>query len=88
MSTPAEDHATEQGLPVVAVPTFDLLRAAGGHPLIVRTLDGAEVLLRLMTVDEMVEANRAAVESMPEWARPPMMTRGDAVRIVAPVSSF
>jgi hypothetical protein len=85
MSTPAEQRAAEQNLPVVAVPTFDLLRAASGHPLIVTTLDGHEILLRLMTPDEVLAAQRASVEKLPAGTRPPLMSRRRAEELVCPL---
>lgn len=85
MSTPAEQHAAEHNLPVVAVPTFDLLRTASGHPMIVETLDGNKVLLRLMTADEMIEAQRAAVAALPDGIHPPLLSREEAENLVRPI---
>lgn len=86
MTTPAEQRAADRNLPVVAVPTFDLMRAASGHPMIVTTLDGSEVLLRLMTADEALEAQRDAVATLPAEIRPPLMSRSQAEGLVRPIA--
>jgi len=87
MTTPAEQRAAEQNLPVVAVPTFDLIRTASGHPMIVSTLDGHKVLLRLMTPDEALEAQRAAAAALPAEIRPPLMSRAQAENLVRPIGA-
>jgi hypothetical protein len=85
MTSPAEERANRDNLPIVAVPTFDLLRTASGHPMIVATLDGREVLLRLMTPDEALAAQRAAIATLPEEIRPPLMSRRRAEDLVRPI---
>jgi hypothetical protein len=84
--SPAEERAEREGLPVLAVPTFDLVNAALGHPMIEKLLDGTEVLLRLATVDEVLEFQRSALETMPAGHRPPLMSRQQAAELVVPLN--
>lgn len=86
MGSPAEDHAERDGLPVVAVATYELISAATGHPIVVTTMDGARVLLRLLTPEEAIEQQQAALMTLPEEFRPPVMTRARAAEIVAPLA--
>lgn len=85
MASPAEDRAAADGLPVVAVIAHELLRAATGNPIIVSTVDGGRVLLRLMTADEVLAAQAAAVETLPADIRPPLMSRARAADLAAPL---
>jgi hypothetical protein len=85
MTSPAEDRAAADGLPVVAVIAHELLRAATGNPIIVTTVDGDRVLLRLQTTDEVLAAQAAARETIPEFCRPPLMSRARAADLAAPL---
>lgn len=82
MKTPAEEKAERDGLRVVAVPTLELVRVAQGHPLIVGTLDGEEVLLRLPTPDEVMNFHIAACATV---GVEPSLTRCQAEGIVRPM---
>lgn len=83
--TPAEERAEREGMPVVNPILHELITAASGHPIIVSTTDGTEVLLRLATVDEFIEVNHRAVAEMPEFARPDPVTRERAAELVRPL---
>ena len=86
MSTPAEQRAAREGLDIVAVTAFELVRVAANHPMIVRTVDGREVLLRLPTVEELIRFNREALATMPDTAvGPPPITAEQAARLAAPL---
>ena len=60
--TPAEERAARDGLTVVLLIPFEARRVAAGNPLIVRTLDGSEVLVRLFTAEEFLDVQHAAAE--------------------------
>lgn len=64
-SSLSEQRATRDGLGVLALTTFDLINVASGHPMIVRMLDGTEMLLRLATADEVIEMQRSALRCSP-----------------------
>lgn len=72
---------------MLALP-HDLLRAATGNPIIVDTVDGSPVLLRLPTVDEFL----AAVERGHRWheanglEHPPIPSRECVAELVAPLA--
>jgi hypothetical protein len=84
--SPAEQRAAREGLAVLALITFDLVNVAQGHPMIVQTVDGTEMLLRLATADEVLEFQRAAIEKLPEYCRrPPLMSRFRAQDLVTPL---
>ncbi len=81
----AELHAAENGHLVVAVASYELASALTGDPIMVSTLDGVQVLLRLLTVDEALAQHAAAVEALPPGVRPPLMSRARAAELVAPL---
>lgn len=83
----AEQRANERGLPVLALPTFDLIHAAQGHPMIVSTLDGTEMLLRLMTAEEARDTQWAAAEAVADQTgvEPVMITLDRAAELVRPI---
>lgn len=85
--TPAEERAVRDGLPVVLALPFDLLRLAGGNPMILSTVDGSEVLVRLMTADELMESHLASLRSMSDAGipAPPAMSRDRAVDLTRPL---
>lgn len=91
-SSPAEERAVREGMPVVACLTAELFNVMQGHPTVVRTVDGDEVLLRLPTVGEALRFNREARDSLivmmagqPGWEPPPPMTRQQAADAVRPL---
>lgn len=87
--TPAQHYAEENGLAVVAVIPFELARVAAGAAMIVSTLDGTEVLLRLPTVDELLASCEAAGRRRQEQGLPPGpgMTTEQAQTLVEPIGS-
>ena len=58
--TPAEERAERDGLPVVLMIPFELMRVAAGNPMITRTASGDEVLVRIPTPSELLAASRDA----------------------------
>lgn len=72
---------------VVAALTYELIRAAQGHTLRVRTLDGRDVLLRLATVDEALDSQRRALDGYRAsgHAVPEAMSRERAAELVRPI---
>lgn len=58
--TPAEEHAKREGMPVVLLIPHEAMRIAEGNPMIVRQVDGAEVLVRLFTAEEFLAVQHAA----------------------------
>ncbi len=85
MTSPAEQRAEREGMPVVNVILHELITAASGHPVVVSTTDGTEVLLRLATVDEFMAVNHRAIAAMTEGARPEPVTRERAAELVRPL---
>jgi hypothetical protein len=83
--SPAEQRAIREGLPIVPAVVHELMTAASGNPIIVRTLAGDEVLLRLPTVGELMQFNRDALASLPEAIRPEPMSRARAEELSAPL---
>lgn len=91
----AQDRADREGLTQIAVVPGELMGVAvDGHPVIVRTVDGQEVLLRLPTVEEAMRFNREAIESVgqmmsydPNWEGPPPMTEAQARELVEPLGT-
>ena len=84
----AEQRAERDGLAVVAVLTPELVNVAQGHPMIVRTLDGTEVLLRLMTPVEVQAAERDARDSLTALGIPyntELMSEERAAELVRPL---
>lgn len=86
----AEQSATAKGLKVLALPPSELAGTAlTGDPIIVKTVDGEEMLLRLPTVEEAMRFNREAVDHTNEMCDfdPPLpyMTRAKAEEIVRPL---
>jgi hypothetical protein len=88
MSTPEEDRAATEGMLVVAVTPFELLQAASGRPIVVGTLDGTEVMLRLATPDELVSSQQRASEKLAAQGipAPPPMSRAQAELLVRPLA--
>lgn len=80
----ADERAEREGLPVVNCVLHELLTAAAGNSIIVTTVDGAEVLLRLATADEFIAANHAAIAKLPKGLRPQPVTRERAEDLVKP----
>lgn len=74
-------------IPVIA---HELLRAATGHPIRVRTLDGDEALLRLATPDELQQFEREARVKVEAMLGEPLthepMTRQRAEELAAPLA--
>lgn len=83
--TPAEQRAEREGMRVVRCLPHELIRAATGHPIVVSTAEGEEVLLRLATVDEFIDINRQALDTLPEGFRPAPVTREKAEELVRPM---
>jgi hypothetical protein len=73
-------------VPTVALTAFEFLRAATGHPIRCRTLHGRDVLVRLYTPDEFLQAVTEAREGVPADQLPPMPTREDAEGLCAPLA--
>lgn len=84
MTTPAEDRAEFEGLMVIPVTAFELIRIAEGNPMIMRAFDGTEVLLRLPTPDEAVDLQRRAAESL--GVRSPAPDSAAVRRLAEPLS--
>jgi hypothetical protein len=81
--TPAEERAARENLPVVTMTNFDLLRICSGHPMICSTADGREVLVRLLTVDEMLVEHE---KSCRKYGLEPSLTRAKAAALTAPIT--
>lgn len=81
--TLAEERAEREGLPVVAMTNFDLLRICAGNPMICSTMDGREVLVRLMTADELVVKHE---ESCRKYQIEPSLTRAKAAALTSPIT--
>lgn len=62
--------------------TFEFLRIAGGHQMMMRTLDGEDVLVRLYTTEEFMETNRTAIKT--SGSKIPPVTRSKAEELVKP----
>lgn len=77
----AEELAERRNLPVVLLVPVEAGRVMEGHPLIARTADGAEVLVRLMTADEFITAQHAAAA---EYGAE-LVSREMAERVTRPV---
>ncbi|WP_033288287.1 hypothetical protein [Amycolatopsis jejuensis] len=84
MASLAEERAAREGMPVVNCVLHELFTAAAGDPIVVSTVDGKPVLLRLATADEFIEQNAAALASLPEHLRPEPVTRARAEDLVKP----
>ena len=80
--TPAEERAQREGLQVVAMTNFDLLRICSGHPMICSTVDGREVLVRLLTADELLAEHE---KSCRKYGIEQSLTRSKAVALTSPI---
>jgi hypothetical protein len=83
-----EERAERDGIPVLLTTPFELLHVAAGHPTMFRTTDGTEVLIRLYTPEELIDAQIAAARAgTPEGQEPfpPAPTYDEAARMVAPL---
>jgi hypothetical protein len=67
--------------PVVLATALELVRIAQGDPMVLPTLDGAEVQVRLYTPDELLAATAAAVAEVGGAE----LTREEAERLAAPL---
>ena len=84
--TPAEERAAREGLPVVLLIPFDCINVAQGHPMIVRTVNSGEALVRLYTADELLAANDRALAAIGEEnVGVPPMTREQAEDLTRPI---
>lgn len=73
----------------VPVIVHELMRAATGNPITVRSLDGQDVVLRLATVDETLRFERearAAVAALGVDISHPGMSRERAEELCAPLN--
>lgn len=73
-------------VPVVA---HELVRALTGHPIVVRTLAGENVLLRLATPDEVQQFEREARATLAETGvqvDAPLMSRKRAADLCRPLT--
>lgn len=73
----------------VPVIVHELMRAATGNPITVRTLDGDDVVLRLATADELLRFEQEARASLAERGivvDHPSMSRDRAEELCAPLS--
>jgi hypothetical protein len=73
----------------VPVIVHELMRAATGNPITVRTLDGGDVILRLATVDELLRFDQEARASLVEKGIDldhPRMSRDRAEELCAPLN--
>jgi hypothetical protein len=87
--TPAEEFAAEQGLPIALVTPFELMRIATGNPMVVGTLTGGKVLVRLPSSEEYVaEVERAQASMPPGSLLPPVPTVEQAYNLVKPLTSM
>lgn len=78
-------RAVRLGISQVAVTNHDLASALMGDPIVVSTLDGQEVLLRLMTAEEFMAANRAAISRLyPDGGGPQPCSWERAVDLTTP----
>lgn len=76
---------TETEIPVIV---HELLRAATGNPITVRTLDGQDLLLRLATPDELLRFERESRDEIAALGVPfdgPGMSRERAEELCAPL---
>lgn len=81
-------RAERLGFQQVAVTSHDLFSALTGHPIMVSTLDGVEVCLRLMTADEFMDANRRSIAKLfPDGGGPAPCTYADAERVTRPLDT-
>lgn len=68
----------------------ELIGVAQGDPMRFHLDDGTEVLVRLPTIDEVIQQQRDAIEQVrartPGWEPPPLMSREQAVKLSAPLS--
>lgn len=85
------DHARERGLPIVIATTFELLRIADGHPMMLGTLDGQEVCMKLASAEEFLEAQRRGIEHLrglgiDRDSGPPPSTYAEAEELTRPIS--
>lgn len=88
MTSPAEEHATREQLPVVLMLPADLLNVACGHPMIVTTATGDEVLVRIPTTDEYLAQYAEAVADLKaKGGTGPSrgMTRAEAEHLTRPL---
>jgi DnaJ-class molecular chaperone len=71
---------------VLATP-FEFVRAASGHPITVKDLDGEEVCIRIPTPDEMTELIRVAHEHLANRGveAPPFPSPGQIESMVRPL---
>lgn len=83
--SPAEQRATREDMPVVACASYEFFSALTGDPIVVRLLDGREVLLRLATVDEVLTFQTEAIEALSFDIRPELMSRERAADLVRPL---
>lgn len=88
------EERRRDGAPDVACTNTELLAALQGTPIKVSALDGTAVWLRLMTVDEAIQANHAARERLTatmlaaghvDWEPPPPITATQAVQLTRPL---
>jgi hypothetical protein len=73
----------------VPVVVHELLSALGGRPIVVRTLDGRNVLLRLATPDEVEQFQRearAALATKGIDVNLPLMSRAEAEAMCRPIT--
>lgn len=78
-----EQYGRRKGMNTLACTTHDLLSAVTGRPIVVTTADGTELVLRLMTSDEFLAANRAAVDNL--GGHVAYCTRSEAERVTEPL---
>lgn len=82
----ALQHAERLGIQQVAVTSHELISAITGDPIMTSTMDGTKVLLRLMSADEFMQANRRAIaELFPGGGGPEPCTRAQAERLTTPL---
>lgn len=81
--TLAEERAEREGLPVVAMTNFDLLRICSGHPMICSTADGREVLVRLLTADELLRQHEEACR---KYGIEQSLARSKALGLTSPIT--
>lgn len=81
---------TEESRPIVACMNFDLVRALAGAEMTVCDLDGNEVVLRLYTADELLQAAARSGDKLRALGCdvPPLMSRAKAVELTTPIGAL
>lgn len=77
-----DNYARERNMPIVRIITHDVMSVLTGRPIVVRDVDGNEVLVRLYTAEEWLPLQHAAVDKSPSGEKVDMAR---AVELTAPL---